>query len=175
MDRTHYLEREVSRLRADLAQAEAAIGVVESGKQGAQTRAHAVSALAEARLAVRRAGRAAPWRADDLAEARDSLARAEARFGAGRSASALFFASRARRIADELEDDAARLAASPEARLVTRTRANLRKGPSQADVVLDVLPKATPVVPERRQSSWIQIRTPSGQLGWVHGSLVKAR
>ena len=67
------------------------------------------------------------------------------------------------------------MAAAPEALLVTRTRANLRVGPSRADAVLDVIPKATPVVPEKRQSSWVQIRTPSGQLGWVHGSLVIAR
>jgi hypothetical protein len=49
-----YLEREIARLRADLAQAEAAMVAIESGLRAVHSRADAVSSLAEARIAVER-------------------------------------------------------------------------------------------------------------------------
>src|SRR5262245_42254894 len=54
-ERIRTLEREVARLRADLDEAESAMVAIESGLRGPQTRADAVSALAEARISVERA------------------------------------------------------------------------------------------------------------------------
>jgi SH3-like domain-containing protein len=40
--------------------------------------------------------------------------------------------------------------------------------------VIDKLPKSTPVFPESKHQSWTLVRTPSGQVGWVHASLLRA-
>ncbi len=61
------------RLRADLLQAEESIVSLESGLRGLHTRADAVSAVAEARIALERVSRSAPWRRDRIAEAREKL------------------------------------------------------------------------------------------------------
>ena len=58
------LELEIDRLRADLGAAEQALVAVESGMRGGQTRAEAVSMLAEARIEVDRAQKRAPWRGE---------------------------------------------------------------------------------------------------------------
>ena len=108
-ERIQALEREVARLRADLDEAESAMVAIESGLRGAQTRADAVSALAEARISVERARTSAPWRRSEIAERdRSKLEEAERQFQAGNPGSAVFFASRAQRIADSLSEEARR-------------------------------------------------------------------
>ena len=53
-ERIEFFEREIARLREDLARAEASIVAMESGLRGSQSRADAVSAIAEARIALDR-------------------------------------------------------------------------------------------------------------------------
>jgi DNA repair exonuclease SbcCD ATPase subunit len=96
------LERDVERLRADLAQAEEAFISMESGLRGVYTRAEAISALAEARVRVERAKRKAPNDDASLAEARTKLEDSERQIKAQAYVAAVFFASRARRLADAL-------------------------------------------------------------------------
>lgn len=175
LERAAYLELEVERLRADLHQAEEAMVAIESGLRGVHTRADAVSALAEARIAVERAGRVAPWREGEAAEARRKLEDAEVQLQEGHPGSAVFFASRARRIADTLNDEARRVESAADARFIHARRVNLRAGPSTEARVLTVLPEATPVFPEHRQGAWLLVRTSAGHVGWVHGSLVRGR
>lgn len=167
------LEREVKRLRADLRQAEEAMIALESGLRDAHSRADAVSAVAEARIAVAPAHRAATWRPDQLQEARAKLAEAERQLEAGHTSSAVFFATRARRIAGSLNEEADRVASSTATRFVRGGRANLRAGPSTAEPVVDVLPAATPVFPEREHGPWVLVKTIAGSAGWVHASLLR--
>jgi hypothetical protein len=173
--RTESLEREVARLQADLAQAEEEMVTIESGLRGEHSRADAVSTVADVRIAVERAARLAPWRADDLEQARLKLAEAERQLRAGHSGSALFFASRADRIAVALREEAEEVARFPGARFIGATRANLRSGPSTGNHIVSVLRKSTPVLPERSEGSWLLVRTPSGPVGWVHDSVLVAR
>lgn len=174
-ERARYLEEEIARLRADLAQAEEAMVAIESGLRGVSTRADAVSALAEARIAVERARQRAPWRNDRLTEAEAKLDEAERQFAAGHVGAAVFFASRAARTATTLSEEARKVASQPDARFVQRTRVNLRTGPSTEAAVLAVLGEGTPVFPEREDGAWLLVRTAAGRVGWVHGSLVTAR
>jgi hypothetical protein len=109
-ERMAHLQREVARLRADLHQAEEAMVTIESGLRGVHTRAGAVSALAEARIAVEQASQSAPWRPAEAREARAKLEEAERQLEAGHSGSAIFFASRAHRIAETLSEEADRVA-----------------------------------------------------------------
>jgi hypothetical protein len=169
------LEREVQRLRGELLEAEGAMVAIESGVRGAQTRADAVSALAEARISVERARSSAPWRRAEIAELSEKLEEAERQFESGNPGSAVFFASRAKRVADGLREEAQRTANAAGARKIRAARANLRAGPSTTDPVLIVLRHATPVLPQRSDGEWVLVRTPDGEAGWVHASLLDAR
>lgn len=173
--RTASLEREVARLEADLNQAEEAMVTIESGLRGPHSRADAVSTVADVRIAIERAARLAPWRGDDIERARAKIAEAERQLRAGHSGSALFFASRADRIAEALSEEAEQVARVPAARFIGASRANLRSGPSKHERVLTVLPTSTPVFPERSEDGWLLVRTPSGPVGWVHDSVLAAR
>lgn len=170
-----HLERQVARLRADLLQAEDSMVAIESGLRGVHTRADAVSSLAEARIAVERAGKAARWRPDQVQEARVKLAEAERQLQAGHSGSAVFFASRARRIATTLNEEAAHVSRNRSTRFVNTRNVNLRAGPSRGYGVVDVLGEDTPVFPEREDGEWVLVRTLSGPAGWVHASLLSPR
>ena len=175
IEQIHALEREVKRLRGELLEAEGAMVAIESGLRGAQTRADAVSALAEARISVERAGSSAPWRRAELAELTDKLDEAERQFQSGNTGSAVFFASRAKRVADALAEEARRSANARGTRRITAPRANLRSGPSTSEAVLLVLGRSTPVLPQRSEGEWVLVRTPDGEAGWVHASLLESR
>jgi len=172
-DRASGLELDVERLRADLLEAEASLVAIESGLIGVHGRADAASTLAESRIEIARAARGAPWSVERIEEARKKLDEAERQFQAGHSGSAVFFASRARRIAKALNDEARRVANTPGTRFVDGARVNLRKGPSTRDEIVAVLVDSTPLFPERRDAGWLLVRTHAGSVGWIHASLVR--
>jgi hypothetical protein len=169
------LELEIERLRADLRSAEEALVAVESGMRGGQTRAEAVSRLAEARIEVDRAARRAPWRGDAVAEARAKLDEAERELEAGHIGAAVFFVSRASRIAATLVEEAALVEKTPTTRYVNGARVNLRAEPTTESAVVAVLPSELPVFPEADAGEWVLVRTVSGKVGWVHARLLRGR
>lgn len=171
-ERAARLAREVEQLRADLQQAEGALVTAESGLRGSYTRADAVSSLAEARIHVARAGRAAPWRSAEITEARAKLDDAELQVNAGHFGAALFFVYRAERIGDAIEAEAERVYSTPGAGFIRGRRVNLRAGPSLDESVLSVLTLGTPVFPESDEPPWVLVRTAAGDVGWVHDTLI---
>jgi len=171
-ERVEFFEREITRLREDLARAEASIVAMESGLRGSQSRADAVSGLAEARIALDRVSRRVPWRQERVEEARAKLAEGQRQLDLDHVAAAVFFASRAQGIADSLAQEASLVAGWPGMRVVAGERVNLRAGPSTDHAVLAVLAHDTPVLPERGEGDWTLVRTPSGQVGWVHAPLL---
>lgn len=172
-DRVRELQEENDRLRADVHAAEETLVAVESGMRGAQTRTEAVSRLAEARIQVERAEKRAPWRADAVVEARRKLADADKQLADDHVGSALFFVSRASHIADTLLDEANLVARTPGTRYVKSPRTNLRAEPALESEVVAVLPANLPVFPEGSQGDWVLVRTVSGQVGFVHGELLR--
>jgi hypothetical protein len=166
---------EVDRLRAELRAAEEAMVAIESGRSSEHSRADAASALAEARISVERAGQRAPWLEKGVEAARGKLEEAERQLQIGNVGSAVFFASRAKRMAETVLEDGEHLAASPGARFVHADRAKLRAGPSTSADVLALLTEATPVLPQRKRGNWALVRTPSGTVGWIHRSLIRTR
>ena len=172
-ERSSLFEREIERLRADVAEAEQELVAVESGLRGSHSRADAVSALAEARIQVDRARKRAPWRASLGKEAVNKLEAADRLLGAESFGSAIFFSSRAARIAKNILEEARRAESAPGARSVSGRRVNLRDGPSTQHAVLGVLLLGMPVFPEREEGDWILLRTAEGSVGWVHGSLIR--
>jgi hypothetical protein len=172
-ERFEFYEREVERLRADLAEAEEYLVAMESGLAASRSRADAVSAIAEARIALERVSLQVPWRTDRVEEARAKLAEASRQLEAGNVGSSLFFSSRARRITANLQLEAQHVAAWPEKRLVDGEGVRLRTGPSREYDVVEMLVAQTPVYPERGYQRWTLVRTPSGQIGWVYSELLE--
>ena len=171
-ERVSRLEREVERLRADLAEAEQELVAVESGLSGSRSRADAISAIAEARIQVYRARKRAPWRASRVEEAEKKLEEADRLVGAENFGSAIFFSSRAERIAKNILEEAKMAESMPGARTISGRRVNLRDGPSTQHAVLTVLLLGMPVFPERGEGDWLLLRTADGSVGWVHRSLI---
>lgn len=172
-DRVSRLERDVQHLRADLSQAEQELVAMESGLRGSRVRADAISALAEARIQVERATRRAPWQASLLKEAGEKLDEAERLVAAENFGSAIFFASRAERIARETLEEARAAESEPGVRSINGRGVNLRDGPSTHHDVLAVLPLGMPVFPEREEDGWTLVRTTEGSVGWVLRSLTR--
>ncbi len=172
-DRLKLLELEVERLRADLRAAEETLLSVESGLRSTQTRAEAVSRLAETRITIDRAAERAPWRADEVAEARRELDEAERQLVTGHVGSAVFLVSRAARIAQTLIAESALVAQAGAARYVRAERVNLRAEPNTDAPVVAVLPKELPVFPEAESGDWLLVRTVTGRVGWIHAPLLR--
>ena len=118
MERIEFYEREVERLHADLRQAEESLVAMESGLRGFQSRADAVSAVAEARIALERVGPRVPWRHEQVSEARGKLEEASRQIEEGHVGSAVFFASRAHRITESLREEAGQVDAWQDKRIV---------------------------------------------------------
>lgn len=171
-ERITSLEREIERLRADLAQAEAPMLATDSEIRAGSNRTAAVSLLAEASISVDQAAKAAPWRPASVEEARRKLTDAEQQLRSGDPAAAVYFASRGRRIADTLLAEARVVAKAENAHFVKVERLNLRAGPSTTDHVVGVLESGTPLLVQRGHGKWKRVRTLDGELGWVHASLL---
>lgn len=172
-ERAAQLARQVERLRADLAQAEEALVAAESDLRGDHTRADAVSSLAEARIQVERAAERAPWRSADVAEALSKLDDADQQISEGHYGSALFFIYRAQRAAEGIEAEADVVHARRDVRYIGAGRVNMRSGPSTADPVLRVLEAGTPVFAQGQRKDWLLVRASTGDVGWVHASLIR--
>lgn len=175
VERSEFFEREVERLRADLRQAEESIVALESGLRDFHSRADAVSALAEARIALDRVSRSVPWRTERVKEARDKLDEASRQIEAGHVGAAVFFVSRAQRITQTLRAEARQVALWSERRVIRAEQVHLRTGPSTEHHIVEILRQETPVFPERTTRGWTLVRTPDGRVGWVHASLLARR
>jgi hypothetical protein len=172
-ERTEFLQREVERLHADLQQAERWIVDLESGLRDLHTRADAVSAVAEARIALDRVSKRVPWRHQRVMEARARLEEADRQLAVEHLGAAVFFASRAQRITESLQAETEQVAKWDVRRVTRGDRVNLRSGPSQDSQVVGVLASQMPLYPEREIPDWTLVRTPEGQVGWVHQTLLK--
>lgn len=172
-ERADQLSLEVERLRTDLRRAEEVLVSVESGLRGNQTRASAVSELAEARILVRRAAQLAPWRVEKTREAESKLAEADHHVQQNNPGAALFFVYRARRIAELGLLEARFVSKQTNTYFVGAPHVNLRAGPTTNERVIRVLGKETPVFAERKQGEWMLVRVISGSAGWIHRSLIR--
>ncbi len=172
-ERAASLARQVERLRTDLAQAEEALVTAESGLRRQHSRADAVSSLAEARIQVERAHERAPWRAAEVAEAMSKLDEAGRQISEGHYGSALFFVYRAQRAAENIEAEADRVRGQRNVRFVSAGHVNMRSGPSTTDPILHVLQGGMPVFTEGSRDDWVLVRASTGDIGWVHRSLLR--
>ena len=171
-DRAEALALQIERLQADLETAESALVEVESGLSGSSGRADAVSSLAVTRIHVERAALRAPWRAVEIAGARQKLEEAERQVDEERFGAALFFIYRARRVAETVLDEVEQIVGAGNARMIKATRVNLRAGPSTGQRILAILTAGTPVIPQATEGEWTLVQVTGGPAGWIHHSLL---
>ena len=171
-ERAANLLQEIARLKADLKTAESALVEAESGLAGSHTRADAVSSLATTRIQIERAATCAPWRSDEIEDARTKLEEAERQVSEGRFGAALFFVYRARRVAESVLDEADIVAKNGSARMIRGSQVNLRAGPSTNDMILSVLARGTPIFPQVNEGEWVLVQVSGGPAGWIHRRLV---
>lgn len=64
----------------------------------------------------------------------------------------------------------------PYAAIVNGVRLNMRRGPGEANAVVDVIPSGQYVVMLGRSNDgfWVQVRLASGTVGWVYGGYLKS-
>jgi outer membrane murein-binding lipoprotein Lpp len=171
--RADLLALEVARLRADLDQAERVLSSGDSAEGSVHSRADAIATIAEARIALERVADRATWGAEEISEAGARLAEADRQVEAGHFGAAIFFASRAQRIAESLQDEVRIAEQETATAIVVGERVNLRTGSSTEDGVVRVLARDTPVFAEGRDADWVLVRTAGGDVGWVHASLIR--
>jgi chromosome segregation ATPase len=140
--------------------------------KGLETKAEASSAIAEARILLRRAeGRSGAL----LTLGEQSLAKAEQQLSVENYGAASFFALRAQDLANRAQDgpDARRAgdAVLPLSVRVRVNRANLRQGPGLDQKVLTLVPRGTMLPVRRAQGDWFEIT--HGELtAWVSRTVV---
>jgi len=174
-ERATQLVQEIYRLQADLKTAEAALVEAESGLAGTHTRADAISSVAETRIQIERAASRAPWRTEQVAEARAKLAEAERQVEEDRFGAALFLVYRARRVAESILEEANLVQRGGDVRLIAAPRVNLRTGPSTTEAILSVLTFGTPVFPQASEEDWVLVQVSGGPVGWIHRRLIGSR
>jgi SH3-like domain-containing protein len=137
--------------------------------KGLETKAEASSAIAEARILLRRAeGRGAM-----AAASQQSLGKAEELLLAENFGAAIFFALKAQDLASRAQDGGeSRRAAGPQQVTVRVAQANLRQGPGPREVVVGKAPRGAVLPVKAAQGDWLQV-TYGGVTGWVSRSVVQ--
>ncbi len=167
------LEDDVASLRSDLETAERQFVTIERGLLRDETRASAVTAIAEARLRLDRALAADSSSVDSTSVERvhDLLATAGRLVERGNYAAAVYYARRAAREVDRARAHHAEPLAGDVA-VVAAQRANLRGGPSRSAPRVAVLRFGAPVARLATRGDWVHVRTRDGREGWIHADLL---
>ena len=111
----------------------------------------------------------------EIAGAREKLEKAERQVAEGRFGAAIFYAYRARRVAESVLDEAKQVMRSGKGGLIRAKRVNLRAGPSTDQRVLSVLVAGMPVVPQTTEGEWTLVQVTGGPAGWIYRSLLGNR
>jgi hypothetical protein len=165
--RIEQLDTEIERLQSDLAQAEKTLITAESSLTGAHTRAQAVRAIAEARAQIEHAELEAPWRAREAGEARRKLEEADRHLRADRFGASILFASRAKRVANDIKAEARAVRTGKQAKQIGARSVRLRAHATSKSKLIETLDPRTPVFPEKVHGKWVLVRSLSGKVGWV--------
>lgn len=172
------LEDRVALMQRDLEMTETEVIRTKARLKGNETKAEASSAIAEARILMRRLpddrGRGgALTRCTELVTRAEELLRQE-NFGA-----AAFFALKAQETVMKARDAAVVVVregverpATQKAYTVKAAVANLRKGPATDTPVVATMPKGSALEASVVRGEWIKVKL-GNVVGWVHRSLVE--
>ncbi|MDH3198234.1 MAG: SH3 domain-containing protein [Candidatus Krumholzibacteria bacterium] len=169
------LREELTATRADLEMVERHFISIERRLTGDETKASAVSAIAEAQLLLERmSADSTGWTNEEaIAEARTKLSSADELVTKANYNAAAYYATRALRILNRSERRLSATAGEADAVVVQVKSANVREGPASSFAVVAQLPYGTVVVALERRDDWYLVRMQGGLSGWIHGSLVR--
>jgi uncharacterized protein YgiM (DUF1202 family) len=159
---------ELARTRDVLELAEKQFISLERGLQNNETKASAVAALAEAKLAYDATVRADP-EAGNLAvvqQAEKKITTSDQLLSQQRYAASVYFARRAMRL---LRDKGVK----QNIRIVAVDHANFRQGPGMEYEVLGRFAMGTLLFEIGSNSSWYRVETADGRAGWIHSSVTR--
>jgi hypothetical protein len=165
------LEDRMAAGQRDLEMTEMELIRTKARLKGLETKAEASSAIAEARVLLRRAeGRGGAL----LALGEQSLAKAEQQLRDENYGAANFFALKAQDLATRAREPEARRP-DPPLPLSVRVRvgrANVRKGPGEKEPVVGTLPRGTVLTVKAARGEWLEVG--HGTLkGWISRSVVE--
>lgn len=170
-DEQRRLEERVAAGQRDLEMTEMELIRTKARLKGLETKAEASSAIAEARVLLRRAeGRGGAL----VALGEQSLAKAEQLLREENYGAANFFALKAQDLATRAQEPEGRRAepALPLSVRVRVARANLRKGPAASEPVVATLPRGASLAVKRAQNGWLEV-THGDVAGWVSRAVVE--
>lgn len=169
-----YLKAELESLESDLNYVEKQFVSLERSIQAEESRASAVAVVAEAQVLREKLLRESPGVLDSLTveEVRARLARSEDMIQKRNYAAAVYHATRAIRVMN-LTERRLYLRDEGTTRIVSVQQANVRDGPGADYRVVAMLEFGSVVVEMKSEQGWYQIRTKTGETGWIHASLVR--
>jgi len=148
--------------------------------KGIETRAEASSAIAEARILLRRLD--PKTRAPIVSRCQDSLTKAEQQLQEANYGAAIFFAQKAQDLAVKAQDDPPRRPATAgndkerpadkKQYKVKVKKANIRKGPGPTDAVVGQAPEGTVLEATVIRGEWVKV-THAAVTGWVNLKLLE--
>jgi len=169
------LRDEVESLKAELDRVERQFVSLEQRRQSTETKASAVSAIAEAQLLLERIEAKSTEDLDSLsaAQVRAKIKAADELMKTQNYAASVYYANRAIRLLVQVERRRELAPAMGTARVVSVSRANLREGPGAEYDVVATLDHGTVVVQLQERDDWYRVKAKSGVAGWVHSSVVR--
>ena len=175
------LEDKVGVLQRDLEMTETEVIRTKARLKGNETKAEASSAIAEARILIRRIADE-KGRGASVVRCQELLAKAEQLLKEENFGAAAFFALKAQDTAVKAsEETAGPAAAAPNAAEVATPQkrytvkavvANIRRGPGTAEPVVATAPQGAALEASVMRGDWIRVSF-GGVLGWVHRSLLQ--
>ncbi|MFH1755501.1 MAG: SH3 domain-containing protein [Candidatus Latescibacterota bacterium] len=173
--RNQHLELLCKNLQQDLTQAEKQFISIEKRLQLKESKASAVSALAEAKLAYNRFQPNSNMSFDPqlLAEIDQKLAESAQLIQIENYTAAVYYAKRALRMLERSANTHEYIRRDGERRVVSVARANLRSGPGLDHDVIAHLAFGTVLVQVEKANDWSKIEAPNGVTGWIHYKLIR--
>lgn len=163
-----FVMEELERTRRDLEYVEKQFISLERGLQSHESKASAVAALAEAKLALDKILRENPsaHNLPYIQLAKETIDRSDQLLLAKRYAASVYFAKRALRVPGNQH-------VSKTIRVVSARKANMRSGPGvNYDVVLQ-LNRGTVLIELGSSGAWRRVEIKTGEAGWVHKTLTR--
>jgi hypothetical protein len=177
----HRLEDKVGVLQRDLEMTETEVIRTKARLKGNETKAEASSAIAEARILIRRIADT-KGRAASVVRCQELLAKAEQLLKEENFGAAAFFALKAQDTAVKATEDPAAAASgaassvadvpAPQKHYSVRAEvANIRRGPGTTEPIVATAPKGSGLDASLMRGDWIKVSF-GGVIGWVHRSLL---
>lgn len=173
-DDQHRLEDKIGVLQRDLEMTETEIIRTKARLKGTETKAEASSAIAEARILMRRLSD--EKKTASLARCQELIAKAEQLLKEDNYGAAAFFAFKAQDTAIKAQETPSTEGpevSPPQKRYVVKAAvANIRKGPGTAEPIVATAPQGASLEALALRGEWLKVGF--GKVtGWVHRSLVQ--